>query len=65
MRPFKDTPTVEFTTTQTLDVTDMPPVMEEVKPVYQQWGFWALLVASIVLSFMSGVLVKTGGHLFV
>ncbi len=65
MRNYADTPTVEFTTIQTLDFTDMPPVMEEVKPVYQQWGFWALLVASIVLSFISGALVKTGGHLFV
>ena len=65
MRRFEDTPTVEFTTTPTLDFTDMPPVMEEVKPVYQQWGFWVLLVASIVLSFISGALVKTGGHLFV
>ena len=65
MRPFEDTPTVAFTTTQPLDFTDMPPVMEEVKPVYQQWGFWVLLVASIVLSFVSGALIKTGGHLFV
>ena len=65
MRPFADTPTVAFTTTQTLDFTDIPPVMEEVKPVYRQWGFWVLLAASIVLSFISGALIKTGGHLFV
>ena len=64
MSQFADTPTVEFTTTQTLDFTDMPPVMEEYKPVYQQWGFWVLLILSIVLSFISGALVKTGGHLF-
>ena len=61
---FADLPTLELTDLPTFDLPEIPMDMEEVTPVYRQWGFWVLLTASIVLSFISGALVKTGGHLF-
>ncbi len=43
---------------------NMPAAGNETKPIYREWGFWILLVVSIVLSFASGILIKTGGSLF-
>ena len=42
---------------------DMPTTENAQKPVYQQWGFWILLIASIVLSFASGALIRGGASL--
>lgn len=64
LRHLEDMPTLEIVTMPAPALEDMKVVRDENRPIYQQWGFWILLAVCIVVSFASGVLIRTGGNLF-
>ena len=72
MRQLEAMPAIEFTDMPTLQIVDMsmfedtekPKVKDINRPIYQQLGFWILLAVCIVVSFASGILIRTGGSLF-